>query len=104
MPDPNQVIETLYQVIDILNRQFPPDQKLDKSPDTALIGEQGQLDSLGFVSFIVAVEQKIEEKFQTTIVLTDDSLIADENGPFRSLGLLADFIAAKVKDQNSAAG
>ena len=104
MPDQNQVIDTLYQVIDVLNRQLPPDQKLEKSPDTTLIGEHGRLDSLGFVSFIVAVEQKIEETFQTTIVLTDDSLIADENGPFRTLGLLAGFISAKIKDQTGATG
>lgn len=104
MPDQNQIIDNLYQVIDTLNRQLHPDQRLEKSPDTVLIGERGRLDSLGLVSFIVAVEQKIEEVFRTTIILTDDSLIADENGPFRTLGRLAEFISAKIKDQSSAAG
>ncbi len=56
-----EVIYLIYGVIDKVNELLPDEQKLTKSENTKLYGTDGQLDSLGMVNFIVALEQKIEE-------------------------------------------
>ena len=94
----NDITKVLYDVIDKLNRQLPPDRQLDKNNNTILTGENGSLDSLGLINFIVVLEQGIEDTFRKTITLTDEQLLADTNGPFHTLGSLTEYLAEKLRD------
>ena len=91
------VLEVIFDAVDNLNRQRAKDQKLPKSTETVLMGENGNLDSLGLVNLIVAVEEKIEEQFTTSVVLSDQSLILSTTSPFRTIGALADYITNQLK-------
>lgn len=91
------VLEVIFDAVDNLNRQRAKDQKLPKSTKTVLMGENGSLDSLGLVNLIVAVEEKIEEQFTTSVVLSDQSLILSTTSPFRTIGTLADYITNQLK-------
>jgi acyl carrier protein len=92
-----KVLEVIFDAVDNLNRQLAEDQRLAKSTETMLMGENGSLDSLGLVNFIVAVEEKIEEQFTMSIVLSDESLILSANSPFRTIGTLVDYITNQLK-------
>ena len=53
------IIGVLKEIITTQGICFP--DKIDE--DTSIIGKNGILDSLAFVSFVVAVEQKINTEF-----------------------------------------
>jgi hypothetical protein len=67
------------------------------SDDTLLAGDGGVLTSLDLVTAIVAVEARIAESCSTEIVLFDDALIADPNGPFRTVGALVQHVYGVVE-------
>lgn len=92
MPDHKNIVEMIFTTIDDLNELLPPAQQLEKSVDTVVFGADGKLDSLGLVTLIVAVEQKITETFNVTLTLADEKAMSQRNSPFRSIGTLAGYI------------
>ncbi len=64
--------------------------------DTPLFGKDGILDSIGLVTLIVAVEQGIEDRFQTTVVLADEKAFSQKKSPFRSVDSLATYAAELI--------
>lgn len=86
-----QVIQSIYTAIDELNA-LRPDRPLEKSPETVLFGERGQLDSLGLVSLIFSVESQIGSDFSTPVSLADERAMSRRSSPFRTIATLADYI------------
>jgi hypothetical protein len=60
--------------------------------NTRLFGSDGILDSLGLVSFIVTVEEALEEKLNISIVLADEKAMSRRTSPFIRISYLADYI------------
>lgn len=73
----------------------------DLGPDTSLYGKDGLLDSMGIVSLIVAVEQEIEDQFDTLVSLADQSALSSRSSPYRTVQTLAEYAAAAVVAQRS---
>jgi acyl carrier protein len=101
MAGKENILEVIYKAVDKINETQPHDEKLEKSVDTILFGGGSKLDSLAFINFIVEVEQRISEKFDSVISLANDTAIAQTNSPFRSLGSLADYINSLLKGQGN---
>ncbi len=97
----DKVLQTVMQSIDELNWQLPKDEKLEKSLDTALFGDAGSLDSLGLISLVTTVEQKIEEDFDTTLTLLDDIDALEEENPFETIKTLSDYVASILEKKKS---
>ena len=90
------VLEILYECIDELNEQLAGEQRLRREPGTRLLGD-GALDSLGFVNFVVLAEDRCERAFGVSLSLTE-SARKEHTDPFETVGTLADFMCALVKD------
>lgn len=94
----NKIIERekiVDLVVDALNTYFAEiDQQIDLSDgeQTKLFGGDGALDSLGLVSFIVSVEEAIEDKFNISIVLADEKAMSRRTSPFARINALVDYI------------
>jgi len=89
-------IEIVYEAIDELNaRAESDDEKIAKTPDTALFG-LGGLDSLDLVNLVVAVEEKFEERTGEVIILVDEETMAMTDSPFRTVATLAAFLQKSV--------
>ena len=86
------IIDLIFDTIDKFNNEFSDEIHLEKSSHTALLGQGSNLDSLGLINFIVAVEQNVEDKFDITITLADERAMSQEISPFRTVGSLADYI------------
>lgn len=57
--------------------------------DTPLYGgKEGKLDSLSLVKLIIAVEQGIQDRFNTTVSLSDAKALSQTRTPFRSVSTL----------------
>jgi len=97
MTNNTKIIEAVMEAIDEFNGQLPKEQKLNKAADAALFGSGGSLDSLGLVSLVTIVEQKIEEKFGITATLLEDVDLLENDNPFRTFNSLADYVASVLE-------
>lgn len=87
-----QIIEAIGSVIDAYNKENSPKKPVAKTLDTALYGSGSEIDSLGLINLVVAVEQKIEESFGQMITLADDRALSQEVSPFSTISTLANYI------------
>jgi hypothetical protein len=93
MITPDRIRQTVFSVFDELNEQLPSGRKLPKGDGTVLVGPDGLLDSLGLVNFIVALEQKIEADYDTSVSLIDDDLV-NEGSHFADVASLTRYLAS----------
>jgi acyl carrier protein len=91
MIDKKQAIEAIYAAVDELNAQLATDQHLEKIAEASLTGDSSPLDSLGLINLLVAVEQALAERHGTSIQLLDENLFGETDGPYQTLGTLADY-------------
>ena len=79
-------------------------QKDQPLPDLAngtvnLIGRQAVLDSLGLVTLIVDLEQRLEEEYGVALVLADERAMSQRSSPFRTPQSLTDYICLLIEEQ-----
>jgi acyl carrier protein len=67
----------LSSAIDAVNELLPDDRPLSKSPNTVLLGETGELDSMGFVNLVAAVEEQLEKQCGIRYALVDEVMRID---------------------------
>ncbi len=90
----SEILAVVYEAIDSVNRQLDENHRVEKALATRLAGAGGALDSLALVNFIVAVEHLVEMRFQRTITLTTDAVLATESGPLSTVSSLVDYLQA----------
>lgn len=71
--------------------------------DTVLFGREGCLDSLGLVSFIVAVEAELEDRCGVHLTLADEKAMSQKHSPFRTAGALADYVSRRLEEEGTVA-
>ena len=95
MKNNEKIIQSIMDAIDEINERYPEEKRLSKSVDTVLTGESGKLDSLGLVSFVVAVEERIQNDLGVNISLADE--IGNVDGALRTPATLAEHIANELQ-------
>ena len=85
-----QILDVVYESLDGLNEQLPDEKQLAKSPSTVLLGDDGGLDSLGFVNFIGLLEEGLESRLKCNPGLSGS------NDNFETVQNLVDLIFSKV--------
>ncbi len=101
MMEKKKIIQAIFSAIDEVNQELPEREQLNKSVDTVLLGESSPLDSLGLVTLIVVLEERIEDEFDEVIALADDEAFSDEKGPFANVNALTNHISSLL-DGNAA--
>jgi acyl carrier protein len=89
------VIASLQEVL--AQADEPPLGPVDE--DIHLIGRRAVLDSLGMVTLIVDLEQRLEEEHGLSLTLADDRAMSQKNSPFLTVRSLADYIYALVEEE-----
>jgi acyl carrier protein len=82
------IYDTLNEIIEVL----PKIIKFEENNDTPLYGGEGQLDSLGLVTFLINLEQKIEDELNIEITIASEKAMSQKNSPFRTIGSLIDYL------------
>ena len=82
--------ENVLAAVTELNEQLDAEHKLDLDVGTRLPGRSSKFDSFGLVNLIILVEEKLNEKFDSSITLADERAMSQEHSPFRSVKTLAD--------------
>jgi acyl carrier protein len=88
----DKIIQAIFGAINDINQQMPKDERLVKSPETRLYGEDGPLDSLGLVNLIVATEQHLENFCGISISLAEEHVLDEHDNRFKTVAAMADFI------------
>ncbi len=88
-----KITTTIYETIDELNEQLSDGEKIEKSLNTKLFGDEGCLDSLGLVNLVTLAEEKVEAALGLRIFLTDDRALTQDESPFKSVQSLIQYIA-----------
>jgi len=60
-------------------------------PDSPLFGEDGVLDSIGLVSIVVELEQRLSDRAGREVSLMNDRALSRTKSPFRTVRSLAEY-------------
>lgn len=101
MSKTERILQAIYIAVDEINEQLPQGKSLAKSPEAVLFGQSGQLDSLGLVSLIVAVEQNIQAEFGSDVTLADERAMSQRNSPFQTIATLAAYISSLMDEHGN---
>jgi len=91
----NDIVEIIYQSIEEINELNGIDVPLNVK--LKLFGAESYYDSLDLVSLIVAVEEKLNLKYNTNITIADEKAISQKYSPFLSVETLTDYLVHKLK-------
>lgn len=73
-----------------------PVPKVDHNDALALLGPGSTLDSMGLVTLIVDVEQRLADEYDLRVTLASENAMSRRQSPFRTVGSFADYIAELV--------
>ncbi len=65
-------------------------------PTTRLLGPQSVLDSLGLVTLIVEVEDRLESAHGVSVTLADDRAMSQTRSPFVTVQALSEYVISIV--------
>jgi len=85
-------LELIFEALDEANSQRPPERQLARQPESVLFGQNGQMDSLELVNFIVDLEALISERCGRDITLADEKALSRSRSPFRTAAALAEYV------------
>lgn len=91
------VIESLKNVLE--ESEAPESGNLTR--DTKLLGHNAVLDSLGLVTLLVDLEQRLEEDYDVTITLADERAMSQKSSPFRTVQSLSDYIHMLLQENSA---
>ncbi len=66
--------------------------------ETRLFGGNSPLDSMAVVSLLIEVEQQVNDRCGTQIVIADERAMSQTRSPFRTIGSLADYIQVLLSE------
>lgn len=90
-----KILELVYASIETINEQREnKDDALELKEDTRLLGRQSKLDSLGLVTLIIDIEQRLADELGLEVSLTDEKAMSQTRSPFRDVRSLVDYICS----------
>lgn len=66
--------------------------------ETRLIGSNALFDSMGLVTFLVELEEKLEEIYSIQIEVADEKAMSRHRSPFMNIETLTEFLIEKINE------
>jgi acyl carrier protein len=85
---------------DGLEQAGTPLEKIDE--ETVIVGPDAVLDSIGVVSLIVDIEQRLQMDHDIAVTLASEKAMSQKNSPFRTVGVLATHIIDSIEQGQAA--
>lgn len=94
---PLEVENVVVEVVrDICNERGIESPTLDC--DTILIGSEALVDSVGLVTIVMEIEERLSEDFAVEVSLTSDKAMSRERSPLRTIGSIRDYVVEQAVD------
>jgi acyl carrier protein len=91
------VVASLTSVLEMNDEPVP--EGIDET--TVIVGDGAVIDSLGVVSLIVEIEEALETAHELAVTLASDKAMSQRTSPFRTVGVLADYVCEVAKESVS---
>ena len=88
----NKIKKIIVKSVLDLNEELENNELNTPTEETRLYGGKGLLDSLGLVSFITDLEERISDEFDKDIILADEKAMSQRTSPFRDVKSLIIYI------------
>ena len=98
MEQKQAIVRSILDIADEFNENLEYKIAVEKGEAAPLFGREGVLDSLGLVSFVMAVEQALEDEIGITLTLADEKAMSQRRSPFRTIGTLAEYAARLMRE------
>ncbi|MGB8509142.1 MAG: hypothetical protein WCD76_12215 [Pyrinomonadaceae bacterium] len=98
MSSQERIKGAVHRAVDELNKTLPGGVSLEKSPDAPLYGKSSKLESIDLVNFIMEAEEQINDEFSTSITITDEAALSQQNSPFRTIGTFTEYVSGLLKE------
>ncbi len=82
--------------------QFGNGQEGAVGTDTVIVGQSAVLDSIGLVSLIVDIEQRLEADHGIAVTLASEKAMSQRSSPFRTCGVLAEHVCSIIAEEQTA--
>jgi hypothetical protein len=82
----------IYPMVDEMKSFARSPDQFNPLPEVVLFGQNGSLDSLNLVTFLVGVEGRIEDQTGRTVRLVSEKAMSRKHSPFRTLRSLAEYV------------
>jgi acyl carrier protein len=89
--DRSQIEQIVFQAIDRVNEVLLDESAVAKDAGTILLGDGAVLDSMGFVNFVVALEEQLSSVAGVSVNVVEELNAADNDAP--KPATVNDFIA-----------
>ncbi len=93
--DKNAVVDLIIRTVDDYRLTMQGSSEAI-GPETHLYGPAGVLDSLGLVSVLVEIEQKIADRGAGPVSLMNDAAVSRASSPFRTVDSLAEYLMPQL--------
>jgi len=100
MPSRDQVHKILHECVQEYSEQSG--RPLVLADDTPLLGPGAAINSLGLVLLVTTFEARLNETFDSELVLASESAMSMNRSPFRSLAALADYAHGLLEPTSAA--
>jgi acyl carrier protein len=87
----------IFEVANEFNQSLKHKIDVHKNLDAGLYGPEGVLDSISLVSFVIAVEQAIQDQCGIPVSLSDENALSQKRSPFQTMGTLLDYIEERIR-------
>lgn len=76
-------------------------KKISTEENAYIFGENSELDSLGFVSFVVILEEKLFDLTGEDITIVSDKAFSKKYNPFKTVNQLEEFIVELLEEKKN---
>jgi acyl carrier protein len=94
MTNRSSILNAVRIAVQKTNEALPIDKKIGSSESDCIIGTDAKIDSLGFVTLMVAVEKEVEAAIGSCPSLVEE--LSDSSAGVTTLGQLIDYIAERA--------
>jgi hypothetical protein len=95
-------LEVVYAGLQTVNDMRPADDPISLSPEAALVGEGGALDSLALMTLVLSIERRVKEIAGAEISLLEKGDLEGQLHFFSTPAALADHIVEKLGNDQDA--
>ncbi len=98
MTEQEKILNLIYKALASVNETLPPELRLLPVPSELIMGENSKMDSLSFVTLLVAIENEIADVMGSCPSLINEIAAPDIN--IRSIGELAEFLVRNINKKS----
>ena len=92
-----RVRNLVFDALDEVNATQPPERRVEKRGDAPLFGPEGVLNSLGLITLVVAVEQRIEAALGAAGMLLDTEAPPRDDNPFATVSAFVAYVMETLR-------